>query len=410
MFCYIPEYVNNVLSRLSEAGFEAFLVGGCVRDAALGLMPHDYDIATNARPEETINIFDSYRIIETGIQHGTLTVLSEGNPIEITTYRVDGEYLDCRHPSEVTFTNNLDFDLSRRDFTVNAMAYSPIAGLRDPFGGLNDLAAGRISCVGEPSKRFSEDGLRILRALRFASVLDFSISDTTSDAVRAMFDLLRGISRERIDSELRRLICGVGASRIMAQYPEIIAGCLGVSEDSVVRLSGALSYLEADPVERFAALAILSDPDDPGKEAQRILTGLKASSADTRCASTLALEAARELPLDRAGILRLMGRVKMSELPAIAELRRVFCAAFDSGTVNDDADAFLALAREAADEHPCVRIDQLALDGNDVMRIANTSGKQVGDALKWLLDGVIDGHFRNDYDSLEAALRKRFSC
>ena len=401
----IPEYVRDVLRHLTDAGYEAFLVGGCVRDAALGIVPHDYDITTGALPEETLSVFRGYRVIETGLRHGTVTVISDCRPIEVTTYRIDGEYLDGRHPSEVTFTDNIHLDLSRRDFTVNAMAYSPRDGLCDPFGGMNDLARRRIACVGDPRERFTEDGLRILRALRFASVLDFSIDDATSAAVRSMFPLLRGISRERIAAELRRLVCGVGAARITAKYPEVIAECLGINENDAVRLSETVSRLEADPVVRLAAAAILSGSDDPRLAARRIMSNLKSSSADRRRAETLAAEAAVELPRDRAGILRLMGRLDASELPVVGELRRAVTAGTSDG---GEVDAFLSLSQKLAAEDPCVRIDRLAVGGDSVMRITGREGREVGEILRRLLDGVIDGRLKNDRETLETALATEF--
>ena len=171
----LPAPVQRALSMLGEAGFSAYVVGGCVRDWVLGIPPHDFDICTSAAPEEMKEIFRDERTIETGIKHGTLTVLMEGEPLEITTFRLDGDYLDGRHPSSVSFTRNIEEDLSRRDFTINAMAYSPREGLCDPFGGQADCKAGIIRCVGEPERRFTEDALRILRALRFSARLGFPI-------------------------------------------------------------------------------------------------------------------------------------------------------------------------------------------------------------------------------------------
>ena len=171
----LPNAIKTAMNILENGGFECFAVGGCVRDFVMGRIPGDYDLTTNAEPQEMISCFEGFRIIETGIKHGTVTVLIDGNNVEITTYRVDGEYKDNRHPEEVRFTSRLSEDLSRRDFTVNAMAYSKKNGLVDLFGGREDIEKKTMRCVGDPDKRFSEDGLRILRALRFASVLDFDI-------------------------------------------------------------------------------------------------------------------------------------------------------------------------------------------------------------------------------------------
>ena len=186
-----------VLERLNAAGHRAVLVGGCVRDRLMGRTPHDYDAATSARPEETKAVFQGETVLETGIRHGTVTVLLEGMPLEITTYRVDGAYSDARHPDGVTFADNLRADAARRDFTINAMAYAPGQGLRDYFGGQADLRAGCLRAVGDPGTRFQEDALRILRGLRFAAVLDFSLEEETDRAARRYAPLLTKVSAER---------------------------------------------------------------------------------------------------------------------------------------------------------------------------------------------------------------------
>ena len=171
----LPACVQCALEVLDSAGHKGWLVGGCVRDAVMGVVPHDYDITTSALPQQTIAAFKDYRVIETGLKHGTVTVIIDGEQLEITTFRVEGEYLDNRHPSSVSFTSRIEDDLGRRDFTINAMAYRPDEGLLDLFGGRADIERGVISCVGEPEERFEEDGLRILRALRFAFILSAAI-------------------------------------------------------------------------------------------------------------------------------------------------------------------------------------------------------------------------------------------
>ena len=179
----IPNYCKKIISTLKQNGFEGYLVGGCVRDSIMDITPNDYDITTSATPDEMLRIFSSFRVIETGLKHGTITVVIEGNNVEITTYRIDGEYDDNRHPKEVSFTRNLSEDLKRRDFTVNALAFNEEQGLVDLFGGKDDLDNKLIRCVGNPDKRFNEDGLRVLRALRFASVLGFEIEENTAKSI-----------------------------------------------------------------------------------------------------------------------------------------------------------------------------------------------------------------------------------
>lgn len=222
----VPSSVMKVLDRLYEAGFEGYLVGGCVRDFLMGRHPKDYDVATNAAAEQTEKIFNDFRVIETGIKHGTVTVISDGTPVEVTTYRVDGTYSDGRHPDSVTFSTSIEEDLSRRDFTMNSVAYSPHDGWVDLFGGCEDIRQGTVKCVGEPDRRFGEDALRILRALRFASVLGFDIEPATADAIRRGRHLLHQIAVERITAEVFALMCGQNASEILREYSDVIGEIL----------------------------------------------------------------------------------------------------------------------------------------------------------------------------------------
>ena len=193
--------VNQILLRLEAAGFEAWLVGGCVRDRLMGITPHDYDITTSARPEEVMAVFHDHRVLETGLKHGTVTLLWEHEPLEITTYRAEGTYSDHRHPDNVTFTSSLQEDLARRDFTMNAIAMDARGSIADPFHGAEDIAAGIIRCVGDPVQRFTEDALRTLRALRFASRLGFAIEDATKYAMELCAENLSYVSPERIFAE-----------------------------------------------------------------------------------------------------------------------------------------------------------------------------------------------------------------
>ena len=229
----IPEYVKEVLKRLHDGGYEAYVVGGCVRDSILGLMPDDWDVCTEAEPDEMKDCFIGLRSVDTGIQHGTVTAVSEGRPVEVTTYRIDGAYSDGRHPDAVTFTRSLREDLARRDFTINAMAYDPGEGLIDPFGGSEDLKRGLIRCVGDPNTRFSEDALRILRALRFSSKLGFRIEPETGRAVREMAETVKLVARERVGAEFVKLVLGKGASGVMVGFREALnaSGIALMAED-----------------------------------------------------------------------------------------------------------------------------------------------------------------------------------
>ncbi|MBQ8613726.1 MAG: hypothetical protein IJ416_05870, partial [Ruminiclostridium sp.] len=218
----LPLFAGRIIEQLNNSGFEAFAVGGCVRDSLLGITPKDYDITTNAHPDEVKTCLSGYRIIDTGIDFGTVTVISEGEPIEVTTYRVDGDYNDNRRPESVSFTSRLAEDLKRRDFTVNAMAFNPSTGLTDLFGGQEDLKSGIIRAIGNPTERFNEDGLRIMRALRFASYYGFTIEENTSRAVHNCRDLLKNIAVERIAVEFNKLLCG-SCGAVLREYPDVFS-------------------------------------------------------------------------------------------------------------------------------------------------------------------------------------------
>ena len=204
----IPQYAKKSLEILEKNGFEAYIVGGCVRDFLMNKTPHDFDITTNARPQDTKKCFDGYRLITNGEKHGTIAVVIDGEVVEITTYRIDGSYSDSRHPESVTFSKNLSEDLSRRDFTVNAMALDKNGEIVDLFGGRSDIENKIIRTVGNPSDRFEEDALRIMRALRFASLLGFEIDPETSEQIHKKAYLLKNISIERIRDEFMKLVCG----------------------------------------------------------------------------------------------------------------------------------------------------------------------------------------------------------
>ena len=212
----IPAPAEEILTKLNENGYEAYVVGGCVRDMILGREPGDWDITTSALPEQVKQVFR--RTVDTGIQHGTVTVMMGDEGYEVTTYRIDGEYADGRHPDSVTFTPSLTEDLKRRDFTVNAMAYNGNTGLVDEFGGMEDLDRGIIRCVGEPMDRFSEDALRILRAIRFSAQLGFAIEGRTYEAIRAIAPNMVHVSKERIQAELTKLLLSPHPGHISMVY------------------------------------------------------------------------------------------------------------------------------------------------------------------------------------------------
>lgn len=388
------------MDRLEESGFEAFAVGGCVRDSLMGRVPGDYDVTTSAVPEEMLQVFDGWRVVETGLQHGTVTVVTHGMNVEVTAYRLDGVYLDNRHPSDVTFTRSLAEDLARRDFTVNAMAYSHKRGLVDLYDGRGDLERKIIRCVGSAEKRFSEDGLRILRAIRFSSVLGFTPEEgDTAPAIHTMAHLLRGISRERIHVELRKLLGGICAGEILMGYGDVIAEALPeLSPDAVHTAGKRILSLEntampcaEDGALRFAVLI----KDLPGDKAKTAVRSLKMSREEEREIYAL-LE---DYPVfagdcSRYTLRLLAGRNGYRHLYRLS----AFLAAvenLDKGVwekINEDI-------RAIETENPPNTLKDLTVSGEDLLCLGIT-GKKLGETLQYLLTLVLKDEAENDREVL----------
>lgn len=435
----LPPRVAYALERLRRAGFLAYAVGGCVRDSLCGREPNDWDITTSATPEEMQTVFSDLRTVETGLKHGTLTVLVERTPLEITTFREDGEYLDNRHPSSVAFSRSLDADLSRRDFTVNAMAYHPDEGLVDLFGGREDLKARVIRCVGEPERRFSEDGLRILRALRFASVLDFSIDPATQEAIHRCSCLLLNISRERIREEFFKLLTGPGAVRILREYTDVVAVFLpeilpSVGYEQYSRYHAydvwehTLRAIEASPRELLVRLALLFH--DLGKPAVKTEDAegwhFKGHAAVSR---QLCEEALRRLATDHAtlsavlqlvelhdrecrpeerAVKRLMQKLSDENISRLMEIQRADRIAHAEGY--DQPPAHLAeiprVVERIRREGACLTISGLTVGGEDLMALGIPRGPLLGKILSALLDAVVDERCPNEKACLLAEAKR----
>ncbi len=391
-----PSFVKKVTDALRNAGFSAYLVGGCVRDSLLGEVPHDYDVATNAVPEQMKEAFSGFRTVETGIEHGTLTVISEGEPVEVTTFRIDGEYTDGRHPDGVRFTDGIEPDLSRRDFTVNAMAYSDTDGLIDLFGGEEHLREKLIACVGEPDERFGEDGLRVLRALRFASRLDFTVEEKTAESVRRSVPLLLRVSAERIYSELTRLLEGPGAARIMREFPGVIGAVTDVPDDAVLRAADTADKTGKDHITRLAALFAEAGLDRDG--AAKRMNELKTSRADRDGVITVLLLSEEPLPDAPPAMRRLLGRVGADAVKRAADIR----AARGDEVAKGAAD----LADEIFVRGDPVRISDLAVRGGDIQSVLHVEGKGIGEILEGLLFLVTEEKVKNDRDDLLAAAKE----
>lgn len=388
----LPTVVARIIERLEAAGFEAYAVGGCVRDSLLGRLPEDWDITTSARPEEVKRIFP--RCIDTGIEHGTVTVLMNGDNTltdevrgyELTTYRLDGKYSDGRHPDSVAFTPSLAEDLARRDFTINAMAYNPRRGLKDLFGGREDLARRVIRAVGEPEKRFTEDALRMLRALRFAAQLDFELDGPTLEAVRALAPRMALVSKERIAAELGKLLLSPAPQKLSAVFE-----------------SGLAPYISGH-------FACLGETALPCLSARLVPKKYLRWAALLRARPQLASVILRELKLDKETI-RLASR--MAELlnhrpePAPYALRRGM-ADYGRELYLDYLEAWECLAQDGAGREglrqakailargECVSMQELALSGDDLLAAGMSGGPGLGRTLEAMLDEVLREPSRNN--------------
>lgn len=439
----LPENISRALDMLESAGHEAWVVGGCVRDSLMGIIPHDYDITTSALPAETEQVFAGYRLIETGLKHGTVTVLADGSPIEITTYRVDGEYRDSRRPERVTFTRNIRDDVSRRDFTMNGIAYNPKQGYFDEFGGAEDIKAGVIRCIGKPEKRFREDALRILRGLRFSASLGFEIEENTARAMHDTRELLNKISAERVFSELCGLLTGRNSHRnifrVLTEFRDIAAviipefrectgfvqhsrfHCFDVYEHCVMSAQKA-AEISADSECRLplTLAMLLHDIGKPqrftlGEDGEGHFYGHAAVSAD------IAEDILRRLKCSNALRERVCAIVRYHDVPlrdtdkSVRRLLRKYgletvrdiCLAHicdDSAKTPECAGrcgewcAVLSRA-EALAPSCCLTLKDLAVDGKALSGLMEPS-PEMGKALKFLLDEVINGNFPNEREFL----------
>ena len=394
----VPDYVAGVCGALRENGFESYLVGGCVRDGVMGKTPHDYDLATNASPEEVKIALASYRLVETGIRHGTVTAVTDGGNVEITTYRIDGDYKDNRHPESVSFTGDLKLDLMRRDFTVNAMAYDPRDGLVDLFSGREHIEKKLIVCVGDPDARFDEDGLRVLRALRFASVLDFKIEENTAASVRRKAGLLAGISRERVFSEIKKMFCGPGAGRIVGEFADVIAPVLGgVTREGLIRGAAVIGDTTPSPEERLALLYAASGANET--EVTESVRGLKPSRAEMKEIISTFRVASFPLPDTTPDMRRLIGKEGKNAVFGGIRVR----AALGDGS----APEAIRTAGAIVSRGDCVRVSDLNISGADLIREFGISGERIGEILDELLYLVTGDAVENEKDALLAEAEKR---
>ena len=375
----LPEDVRFIIDRICKSGHEAFAVGGCVRDALYGLKPHDYDITTDCSPQETEALFSEFKIIETGIKHGTVTVMLKHQPYEITTYRKETSYSDHRHPDNVSFTSNIEDDLSRRDFTINAMAYNDVIGLVDPFNGLEDLSNGIIRCVGIAEKRFEEDALRILRCLRFSSRFNFRIEEATSKALFEKKELLKFVSVERIAVELNQIICSDNTEKYLTEYKDVFVAAIPQIINADFR---DIDDLNKDLKTRLTALFFRSD--DGLNECETMLRYLHYSNEIIN--EALSLFRHRNDSLSTVNEIKLfLTDEDISTLKRLIDLK-VNILKEPYLSVYDDIDKI---------SDKLIARSELEVTGDDLKQIGLT-GKDIGTALEKAYKAVITGKLVND--------------
>ena len=435
----IPDNANTIINTLQNNGHSAYVVGGCVRDSLMGRIPHDWDICTSATPEQMLEIFKDFRVIETGLKHGTVTIVINGEQYECTTYRIDGKYSDNRRPDNVTFTNDLVEDLKRRDFTINAMAYNDIEGLIDPFGGTEDIKENTIQCVGSAKDRFGEDALRILRAIRFASQLDFTIELNTDWQIHQQYKSLENISVERINSEFCKIVNSDNFCVELLLYKDVFALFIPElknmfdfpqknphhdydvfghtvhavencnSDDLTVRLAVFFhdfgkphSYQDGeDGIRHFKGHGRVSaDMTDV------IMKRLKFDNETRNNVVQLVYYHDATFEVGKKYVKRWLNKLGEKQFRRLLDVRRadikgqkVVCST-DKKNKIEKLDAIEKLIDEVMQENQCFTLKDLAVNGNDLIKIGYNPDNQLGETLNILLNGVINEEFENKKDSL----------
>ncbi len=432
MFFEIPSQVKTVISLLNSAGFSAYVVGGAVRDLVMGKTPNDWDITTSALPEETKKVFENYKFVETGIKHGTVLVIVDEMPLEITTFRIDGDYTDHRRPDNVLFTDKLYDDLSRRDFTVNALAYHPQEGLIDYFGGIDDIKNQVIKCVGEATARFDEDALRVLRALRFASVLDFEIEENTQKAIFEKYPLLEFISAERIFVELNKLLCGKNVKKVLLDYEYVIffiipelketKNCTQNHERHIFDVwehtVASVAAVKPEPELRFAMLLhdigkpMVKSTDDKWVDhfhnhsamsteiARGILNRLKCSKAFKNQILALVKNHGLMLhQLSKKTFKKYIAEYGLDTVEKLFDVREADCKGqnpkFLQQCLEENETGKRVLA-EILENESCFSLKDLQINGTDLIELGYESSPKLGKVLSQILNEVMDNKLPND--------------
>ena len=430
----MPYEAEWIIDNIRSHGYEAFIVGGCVRDAVLGRIPGDWDITTSAKPEQVKEIFG--KTVDTGLKHGTVTIIKHGSGYEVTTYRIDGEYLDGRHPETVEFTPDLREDLKRRDFTINAMAYHPKEGIVDLFHGMDDMQNKVIRCVGDPLERFHEDALRIMRAVRFSAQLGFEIEEETKAGISRLTQNLRNVSAERIQAELVKLLVsphpdylrvayetGITKEflpefdRMMATPQNTKHHCYSVGEHTVA----ALEHIVGDKVLRLTMLLhdvakpvcrttdasgndhFYGHPKEGSEMARKILRRLKFDNDTTDKVCRLVCWHDDNPPLSEKNVRRAVSRIGVEQYPALFAVKRADILAQSEYQREEKlsyVDGYEALYREILEKNQCLTIRDLAVNGSDLIAAGMKPGKEIGETLKSLLELVLDDPELNNRELL----------
>ncbi len=429
---YLPTIIAQCLEALEHAGFTAYVVGGCVRDACLGLQPHDYDMCTSALPEQTEEVFRDHRLVLAGKKHGTVGVVTEEGVVEITTFRTEGDYLDNRHPDWVAFVPEVEKDLARRDFTVNAMAYSPVRGYADPFGGGQDLKNGILRAVGDPVQRFQEDSLRILRGVRFAVRYGLNVEEATFRAMHTQAHLMDNLARERVFEELCRLLPLLKVEALQRFAPILAAvipelkPMIGFDQrsphhayDLFTHVAHVVAGVPGDLTLRWAAL--LHDigkvptftQDETGRGhfyghaprgaemAEEVLRRLKAPTALRQQVVLLIEKHMTRLQPDKKLLRRQLGRLGWETVEQILVLQEADMGSKGTGKPEDMGifSEIRNILEEIRREDACLSLKDLAVKGNDLMALG-FAGKAIGQMLNRLLDQVLEENLPNDREIL----------
>ncbi len=435
---HLSEEILTIIDTMEQNSYEIYLVGGFVRDSIMGKKADDADFTTNASPEETLKVFNNFRTLDTGIKHGTVTVIINHKPFEITTYRTEKGYSDCRHPDEISFAETVEDDLSRRDFTVNSIAYSPSKGFVDLYRGKEDIERKIIRCVGEPQKRFTEDALRIMRALRFSSVLSFSIEEETEKAMFDCKDLLNNISKERVFAELTKMLCGNNIRTVISKYSEILAVVLPEIKDMkcfqqhnfhhiydvlnhtavVVESAPALPHLrfaalfhdcgkpDCFSLDKYGVGHFYSHASISAKKADEALLRLRCDNKTRE--KVVKLIKLHDAPIEENEVIIKKKLSKYGEdlFFDLIKLKRAdtLGLAPEFHQRKGHFDTLQSIAEKVLSEKPCFTLKNLAVNGNDLSKLG-FKGREIGKCLKLLLNAVIENTIDNEKDALLSAAK-----